>query len=50
MSLILDFSYIPPEHLQDKITGLRVIEAFKSLESEKGQTVNYNMLFVGYAR
>ena len=36
------------EHLQDKISGPRIIRANKNLSSEKRQTDGYYMLLLGY--
>ena len=41
---------ITDDHLEDEITGPRVIKAYWDLRSEKSSTDGYNILLMGYAR
>ena len=47
---ILGLSDISHEHLPDKITGPRFVNAYKNLSSEKGQTDGYNLTIMAPAR
>ena len=47
---ILNNSNNTPYHLQHEKTGIRIIEAYKKLRSEKSNTDGYISLVMGYAR
>ena len=45
-----DIPNITSEQLQDKIIGSLIISAYRKLETQKGRTNGYYMLFMGYGR
>ena len=47
---ILNISDLTPYHLQHKIIGPRIFQAYKKLRAEKSSTDGYIILLMGYAR